>query len=439
MRRYSYSVFATAILLVTAAVAAAQVGQLRGQVFLQQADGTKVPVEGALIDIYRTDLKGKYEAKTNKSGEFVHAGLPYVGTYTLAASAPKAAPTVRSGAKAGRDINFELIMSPGDGRRYTEEEVRSGKTAETGNSNAAAAANSEAEKARQAEIAKIAEENKKIDNANQVIGDSFKAGNAAYSAKNYDEAIRLYDTGLAVDPDHPGIPVLLRNKSIALRMRGANSFNAAAQSKDEAARTAGMEAAKADFKASAEAATKAVELLKKQPASTDPVQAKQTEANKYDALSSRAESMRLYVSKVDSTKVDDGITAYQEYMAAEPDPLKKAKAQRDLAQMLFDAGAHEKAKIEYEKILTEKPDDPDALASMGMILYSMGFMKDSEGKKDEAKALNQQAANYLQTFVDKAPDTHQLKAGAKEVLDALKAQNVQAEKPAARPRPGRRP
>ena len=43
----------------------------------------------------------------------------------------------------------------------------------------------------------------------------------------------------------------------------------------------------------------------------------------------------------------------------------------------------------------------------------------------------QQAANYLQQFVDKAPDAHKFKADAKAVLEALKSQqNVQAEKPA---------
>jgi tetratricopeptide (TPR) repeat protein len=166
---------------------------------------------------------------------------------------------------------------------------------------------------------------------------------------------------------------------------------------------------------------------------------KQVEANKYFALSARAESMRLFTTKVDSTKADAAVTAYQEYMAVETDPAKKTKAQNDMAQMLFDSGAHDKAKVEYEKILAERPDDADALANMGMILYSLGYANDAEGKKDQAKAQYQQAANYLQTFVEKAPDTHKLKASAKEVIEALKAQNVQAEKPAARPRPGRRP
>ena len=111
--------------------------------------------------------------------------------------------------------------------------------------------------------AEVTEANKKIKNANQVIGDSFKGGNTALTAKNYDEAIRQYDTGIAADADHPGIPSLLTNKSVALRLRGVERFNAAVNSTDPAAKTSGMEVAKADFKASAEASSLAVDKLKK--------------------------------------------------------------------------------------------------------------------------------------------------------------------------------
>jgi len=443
MRRYFYSIIASTALLLIATAASAQTGQLRGRVWIQQADGTKVPAAGAQVDVYRTDLPGKYPSKANKNGEFVYAGLPFVGTYSVAVSAPNAQPAIRSGVKAGRDIDVEIVMMPGDGRRFTEAEVKSGAAdgggASSGNGKATAA-ETEAEKARREEAAKIAESNKKIENANQVVGDSFKSGNAALTAKNYDEAVRQYDTGIAADPDHPGIPSLLTNKSVALRMRAVDRFNTAVQSKDEAAKTSGVESAKADFKASAEAATQAVDFLKKQTAPTDPVESKQAETNKYFALAARAESMRLFVTKVDTTKANEAMTAYQEYMAAEPDAVKKAKAQYDLAQMLFDAGAYDLAKVEYEKILAAKPDDPDALANMGLILFNSGATKEGEGNKEAAKAMYQQAANYLQQFVDKAPDAHRFKADAKAVLEALKSQqNVQAEKPAARPRPGRKP
>lgn len=440
MRRFSFClIIATAILFLMSAAVSAQTGQLFGRVLIQQTDGTKVPAAGAQVDVYRVDLPGKYPTKADKNGRFVYAGLPFVGTYVIAASAPNAAPQVKADVKVGREINYEIVLLPGDGRRLTEEEA---KTAGSSSGSAGpSGGESAADKAKREELAKknaeIAESNKRIENANQVIGNAFKGGNAALTAKNYDEAIKLYDEGLGADPDHPGMPSLLTNKSVALRLRGVNRYNTAVQAKDDATRNSAMETAKADFKASADAANRAVDLLKKQTAPTDPNELKQFEMNKYFALSARAEAMRLFVTKADATKADAAVMAYQEYVAAETDPAKKTKAEYDLAQLLFDAGAYDKAKVEYEKILAAKPDDPDALANMGLILFNSGAAKEGEGNKDAAKAMYQQAANYLQQFVDKAPDTHKFKADAKAVLEALKSQqNVQAEKtPARRRRP----
>ena len=86
--------------------------------------------------------------------------------------------------------------------------------------------------------------------------------------------------------------------------------------------------------------------------------------------------------------------------------------------MLFDAGATDKAIAEYQKILAEHPDNTDAMLGAGPALFGTG---------DANKY--QEAANYLQQFVDKAPDTHALKTDAKAVLDELKRQNVKPQKP----------
>ena len=255
------------------------------------------------------------------------------------------------------------------------------------------------------------------------MGEAFKAGNTALAAKNYDEAIKQYDVGLAADSEQAA---LLTNKAAALKGRAVDKYNAAIQSKDDAAKTAGIDAAKADFKNAAEASDKAFEIIKKEPAVTDPNDQKRHDANKYAALSVRAEAYRLYVSKGDPTKADAGMAAFQDYIAVEPDPAKKTKAQLDLAQMLLDAGAGDKAYAEYQKILAAQPDDADANLGAGLALFSTG---------DKAKY--QEAANFLQHFVDKAPDTHKFKADAKAILAELKnTENVVPEKaPPRRKRP----
>jgi tetratricopeptide (TPR) repeat protein len=430
------SIVAIAVLLCASAIASAQTGQLRGSVKLVGADGNAAPVANAVIDVWRTDIAGDYHTKTDKKGEWIFAGLPYTGTYVVSVSAPGASPMARDKVKAGREIPVDMVLSSGDGKKLTRDEaVTAAAGGGGGATSSGGGGNDAAEKARQAELAKKNEEimatNKKIEGANQIIGDAFKAGNAALTAKppNYDEAIKQYDVGLAADPEHPGAPSLLTNKSGALRSRGVDKYNAAIQNKDEAARNAGLESAKADFKASAEASNRGVELLKKQPAATDAEEQKQQTTNKYFALFARAEAMRFFVTKVDPSKADDGITAYQEYIAVETDPVKKAKAQLDLAQMLLDSGAADKAMVEFQKIVAEKPDDPDANLGLGLALFSSG---------DKAKY--QEAANYLQKFVDKAPDTHKFKTDAKAVLAELKStENVVPEKTTTKPGTRKRP
>jgi tetratricopeptide (TPR) repeat protein len=442
MRRsyVSNSIVAIAVLLCASAIASAQTGQLRGTVKMVGADGNAAPVANAVIDVWRTDIAGDYHTKTDKKGEWIFAGLPYTGVYVVSASAPGASPASRAGVKAGREIPVDLILVAGDGKKLTKDEAvaSAGSGAPTSNSGGGGG-NDAAEKAKNAELAKKNEEimaaNKKIENANQVIGDAFKAGNAALTAKppNYDEAIKQYDIGLAADPEHPGAPSLLTNKSGALRSRGVEKYNAAIQNKEPAARDAGLELARADFKAAADAANKGVELLKKQPAATDAEEQKQQTTNKYFALFSRAEAMRFFLTKVDQTKTDEAVTAYQEYMAVETDAAKKAKAQLDMAQMLLDAGAADKSMVEFKKILDAQPDNVDALYGMGVSEISVGY-----GANDKAKL--QEGVNYLQQFVDKAPDAHRYKAEAKATLTELKnTESVVPEKTTTKPGTRKRP
>jgi tetratricopeptide (TPR) repeat protein len=142
--------------------------------------------------------------------------------------------------------------------------------------------------------------------------------------------------------------------------------------------------------------------------------------NKYAAMVTNAEAMRLFVSKSDPTQADAGLAAFKDYMAVETDPAKKSKAQLDAAQMLLDAGAADKALEQFKGVLATSPDSPEANLGAGLSVYATG---------DKAKF--QEAANYLQHFVDVAPDSNPMKADAKAILSELKAsENVTPEKTA---------
>jgi tetratricopeptide (TPR) repeat protein len=426
--KYFIGALAVAILLAIASVPAfAQVGELRGHVWMQQADGQKVLLADAQIDVFRTDMKAEYHTKTNKKGEYVFAGLPFIGEYVVAVSNPTASPNFVAHVKAGRGVDFDITVTPGTGKRLTLDEIeKSGATAATP-PGGAPPAESAADKAKREEImkknAEIEAGNKKITESNEVIARTFKAGNEALNAANvaakasnsdqaiqkFGEAITAYDEGLAADPDQPAI---LTNKAVALKGRGVERYNAAIRSKtlDDAARTAALEQAKGDFKAAAEASTKAAGMLKAQTAPTDPAELDRYNKNKYAAYVTYAESMRLFVSKVDPTQADAGLAAFKDYIGVETDPAKKAKAQIDSAQMLLDSGQADKALAEFQAILQSQPDNPEANLGAGLALYA---------SQDKTKF--QEAANYLQHFVDVAPDSNPLKSDAKAILAELKS------------------
>jgi tetratricopeptide (TPR) repeat protein len=438
-RRYLLPFLASVTLIALASIAAsAQVGQLRGHVTLKQADGTVVPAVGALIDVFRVDMTGKYSVKADKKGEFVFAGMFLTGDYIIAASMPGAQPSYLPGVKAGREIDYPLELSmPGDGKRLTLEEAKALASNKAPSSGGGGAKENADDKAKRAELLKkneeIAASNEKAKSSNEIIGRMFKAGNDALKAKNYDEAIARFDEGLAADPEHPGAPALLTNKTMALNARAVDRYNLAVKATDDAEKNTGMEGAKKDWTAASQSGAKAVAMLKAMPTPTDAAEASSAKVNLYFALVARAEATRLFVVKVDQSQVDQGIAAYDEYIAAETDPVKKSKAEHDLAQMLFDSNSFDRALLAYQKILESNPDDLNALLRSGQALFNIGAINTDKVKYQEA-------ANYLAKFVEKAPDTDPLKADAKAILDALKDQaNVKPEKLATPTRRTRKP
>ncbi len=428
------TLFAAIFLAAFAVAASAQTTQVNGTVKLKQADGTEVPVVGAQIDIYRTDIKAEYHTKTDKKGHYIHAGLPFVGTYTIIVSAPGARPTWASKQRFTTSQQRDFLLQPGDGSTMTLEQSKQldaggggggggAPTAPTGGG--APSGESKEEKARREELAKkvaeVEEKNRKIEEGNTVISRTFKAGNDALQANRLDEAIASYQEGLAARADEPA---LLTNLSEALRRRGVNRYNDALKNPDADAKTRGMEDAKKDWKEAVDASQKALAVIA--TGGADPQQAQIYAQNKIVALSTRALAMRLVASKVnpgDAAQAQAAWDAYQEYIAAETDPAKKAKMKAEALQTVFDAGATDLAVTQARAALAEDPDNVDANRILGLALFATG---------DKAKF--QEAANFLQRYVDKAPDTDPLKQSAKESLDYLKtAENVKPEKAPARP------
>jgi tetratricopeptide (TPR) repeat protein len=414
--------FAVAVFSIAGSAVFAQSAPVRGTVKLQKADGSIVPVEGATIDAFRTDLEvGKMPpATTNKRGEFSFVGFP-LGTarFVLAVSGPGIGPRIQPDVKAGMET-IAFVVNEGDGRRLGEAEAREAAklavtVAPTGLTEAQRA---EAQKQRD-DIAKknaeIMAANKKAEDTNKIVNAALKAGDAAYKANNYDLAIAEFDKGIEADPDFEGTaPVLLNFRGVAYQKRAVTTYNSTATA-DAATRVASLDKIKPDIQKAIESFNQGLEVLK----NTDSMPA--TEQVKYqpmrtqllsNLLDSHGLAARLSPDPARDAKAQ---AVFDQYVAAETDPAKRNPLLLTYAANMNGAGELKLATVAYRKVLENDPNNLDALAGLGLALYSEGSMTSPPNKE-----LLQEGLNNMQKFVDTAPDTHKLKESTKAIIEELK-------------------
>lgn len=419
------------LLLSCAANSSAQVVPASGKVTLKQADGTVAPVQGAVVEIYRTDISGKYTTKTDKSGNYIYAGIPFGGTYTIIVSAPNARPDFMAGLRLSQQGENNFTLEPGDGRKLTLDEVKAaaGAAPAGGGAGSDPAAGRRAKEEMAKREAAIEAEKAKIAATNTQLNDILKAGNDALNSKNYDQAITSYDQGIQADPEQA---VFHLNKSVALRSRGVDRYNAAIKAKD----TAGRDTAKADFKAAADASEKAVANFRALGAkrgaeggagggAAGGAAAAPTgggpKNDELNYLSARAENYRIALQTGNSDLADAAAKAIQEYVTVETDPAKKAKAQVSLADALLQGGQVEQSVAAYRQALTANPENLDAMYGLGIALAA---------DPSQSKEKLTEARDALQKFAAKAPATDTRKQEAAAAAEGI---NQSLKAPAAQP------
>lgn len=406
--KFWLNLFAAALVVaLSAAAASAQVITVKGTVKLKQADGTTVPVQGALVKFYRTDINQTFEAKTDKKGEYVNVGIPLVGIFTITVSAPGARPDYMPNVKISQQPLNDFTLEPGDGTALTMEQIKAARTAVASGATNTEEARKRAEDAAK-ERARIEEENKKVVELNTKLPEVLKAGNTALEAKNYAEAINQYDLGIRLDPEQA---IFYAQKAVAMRFRGVERFNGA-EKKDKEQKNAERDAAREDFKGAVENIEKAVAVYR-QRLSARAADGAPAANDELGYLAERSETYRIALQT--STPVDSNVavTAIEEYIAKETDQVKKDKAQASLGNALFQAGRIDDSVAKYREILAKNPGNLDAMMGLGIALAA----KVVDPLKDAA--LLGEARDMLQEFVSKAPDTHPRKAEAVESIKYL--------------------
>ena len=424
------AVISAAVILLLQVAISAQTAPVTGKLVVKKADGTTEPVVGALIEVYRTDIKaGAPSGKTNKKGEFSFAGMMLGADYVFSISGPNIAPAIYPNVKAGMD-NLLITVVPGDGHKYTEAEIRKGSVAGAVNTEVAEPVESEERKKEREEIerknAEIVAKNEKVTKTNEVIAQAFKEGNAAFTAGDFDLAITKYDAGLAADPEFLGsVPTLTNNRSAALAARAVATYNKAAKMTEPAERNAAFAKVKQDLSDAAAGFQHSWDLLKTPPPPAV-MDAAQYEKVRTAALRGAMDAFEKAVrtKQVDDKIIETAKVLVPEFISTENDAAKKRAANLDLGDLYRIHGDSENAVAEYQKILETSPDDLEALSGAGFSLVNIGYVNNDKDKL-------QQGANMLQRFASLAPDTNKYKADAVGLLETLKAeQNVAPQKTA---------
>ena len=425
-KSYLYFILFGALIAAGSIVGFGQTAPVSGSVVLQKADGTREPVVGALVEVYRTDIKtGFPSAKTDKKGNFAFAGFQFGGIFNLAISAPNCAPTVFPGVKAGQE-KLVITLNPGDGSKLSEADARKGVTDSTA-AGAPGELTEEGKKQKAAyekQKAEIESKNANIQKATEVVTRTLKEGNEAYTAKNYDLAIAKYSEGLEAEPNFVGSsPVLLNNRAISYSSRGVDTYNKFAKSTDASAKVEAFGKARKDFMDAAASYSRSWEILKNAPAG-EIVDHGTYDTNKLNALRGVRDTLKYAVltEQVDPTLIETAKVMLPEFLNVETDATKKIEANIIFADLYRVVGDSDNAILAYKKVLETSPDNIDALVGVGLSLVNNGFIKSD-------KAQLQEGANYLQKFISVAPDTNKYKVDAIGLIATLKKeQNVAPQK-----------
>ena len=413
-----------AVVALVSTVVLAQTSQVEGTVKLKGADGSLKPAVGVLIDIYRIDIKGHFDVKTDKNGHFVRLGLPVQGTYLFVFSGPGATPTWMNNVRISQMPVVDTTLDAGDGRTLTFEEIQkqiAQQKAGGGGGGGAPAPKvlSTADKAKleaaQREQEAMAKEGKALQESFDVAVKHFNEGVKLKTANNLEAALSEFEESAKLDPGKNKNFVEIGHRANAQVAEthyqiGADKFN----KKDR-------NGAKPHFEQAVTSINKAITVAS---AATDDPSVNNDLITYYSILEKNAQI--LVENYNEANLVDDTAKSLDKAMAIDT-AQNKNKWIVLKAKLYFAGGRSDEAVAAYESVLAADASNIDALFGLGLALVATG-----------EKVQVQKGANTLADFVSKAPATDSRVPIVKEALEGVKnAYKVEAEKPAA-PAKGRK-
>jgi tetratricopeptide (TPR) repeat protein len=169
----------------------AQTGAIAGKVI--GPDGQ--PLQNAMVHITRTDIRGNYKVKTNKKGEYFHAGLPlgmYNVTLEVQGKQVDSVQGVRTTLGDPTEVNFDL-------KALAQRQAAMQRAAETGQ--LTEEQKREMTPEQRAAMEKAMRERAEALKKNKALNDAFNAGMTAMEARQWEQAVEAFTRAGELDPN----------------------------------------------------------------------------------------------------------------------------------------------------------------------------------------------------------------------------------------------
>jgi Tfp pilus assembly protein PilF len=182
--------------------ALASLAQITGIEGIVKGDDGK-PLQGAVIKIHRTDIKGDYSTKpTDKKGHYIYNGLPY-GKYDLTVFMGEKQVDELKGVQTRpgdlQQLNFDLKADKTPSQSDAAKQALAQQAMESGqiSEELARQLTPEQKAALQKQIDSNVNQRKK----NNALNSAYNDGMTALDAKNYDAAIEAFNKAGELDPN----------------------------------------------------------------------------------------------------------------------------------------------------------------------------------------------------------------------------------------------
>lgn len=348
----------------SATPAFSQTGAIEGKVI--GADGKPVGKDAALILITRTDIKGNYKVKTNKKGEYFHAGLP-LGTYDVSCEIDgKVVDNIKGvRMRLGDPVPVEFNLA-----KIAAQQQAMQKAAETGTVTKEMERDMTPEQ--KAALEKQAKERSEAMKKNKELNDAFNGGMEAMKTNDFQAAVTSFEKAATLDANQHVIFGQL-----------ADAYGSLAKTKTGAEKDAANAKALENFQ-------KAIALKPDDAAYF----------NNYGLALARAGKFPEAQENLNK--------------AATLDPAGAGRYFYNLGALLVNAGQNEPAGIAFKKAIEADPNYADAHYQMGIYLTGKAQVDSKTGKMTFPEGTQQSFEKYLALKPD-----GQFAASAKGMIETM--------------------